>query len=134
MPTTFRDRCHTPLSREEAVALVVELDGSRAIEGRSAKGRQRKPRRRRDALPGEVEALALREHLREAVADPFVSRRLRQALETTSELVRAYAALILEGVAQADARAAKSLARSVADVKEARVTLIALVASVSKER
>ncbi len=119
---------------EARVAELAAQRGSPSIEGRSAKGRQAKPARKRDARPGEVEALTLREQLSEAVADPFVSRRLREALETTSELVRAYAGLILDDVAQADARAAKSLARTVADVEDARATLAALVASVSGER
>lgn len=91
-----------------------------------ARRRAAKPKvKQRDAKPGEVEALAIHEKLTRMFerGDPMVRSGLRRALEKTTEVVRQYAAALMELGPKADVTIGKAIGQKPPEVAEAREVL-----------
>lgn len=96
--------------------------------------RPRKPARTRAAKRGEIESVAAREALMLLIeGDDLLARNaLKRALGASPELVRSYAAVLLEEGANADAKVARSLAVTEREILEARVALTDLLDAVGE--
>jgi hypothetical protein len=129
------DRIGPALVEPQGGAHLVSSE-SFARELRSLRGSSRleplrrspvRARKKRDARLGELESIALRGRLAEAIADPFASGKLRRALEEATMLERSYASLLLDDGPQSDARAAKSLGVTASAIAETRAALCAVL-------
>lgn len=85
----------------------------------SASENKKKPVTRRDALPGEVRALRILGTLQRALGDVRVAIDVKNTLRAVSEGARNYGALLLEEGALTDAKAAKALGVTRAEVARA---------------
>ena len=106
----------TPAAQSKA-----ERDEEERAEREAAKPKV-KPR---EAKPGEAEALELHEKLTKILEgkDPVLRTSLRKALERTTEVVRSYAAALLELGPKPDAALAKAIAKKPDETMDARVAL-----------
>jgi hypothetical protein len=82
----------------------------------------KKPIKTRPARAGEVEAVALHARLVGLIEgdDPFARDALKKALSATTDVVRAYAAVLMDDGATSDSGAAKALSIGVSEVAAAR--------------
>lgn len=81
--------------------------------------RKRRPVARRDAKPGEVRAVRLLRVLERAVSDVRVAIDVKEALRRVGPMARNYGAVLLEEGAVPDARAAKALGVTQAELAAA---------------
>lgn len=97
----------------------------RDAEERAEREAKRPTIKQREAKPGEAEALELHEKLTKIIEgkDPVLRTALRKSLERTTEIVRAYAAALLELGAKPDAVLAKAIAKKPDETMDARVAL-----------
>ena len=105
---------------EKGEALLQRLAKQRGAKGfGAAPPPKRRPVAHRDAKQGEVRALRVLNMLERAVNDVRVAIDVKAALHAVSETARTYGALLLEEGAVTDAKAAKTLGVSQADLTAA---------------
>lgn len=97
--------------------------------------RSRRSKKVRAAKVGELEAIAIHGELTAILAgdDPFRRDALRRALEIVGDDVRAYAAVLVEDGAMADAQAAKALEWKAREVAEARTALDGVLSGLPRD-
>lgn len=102
---------------EELLAKLKQRRGAKGFGDRAPAARR--PRARRQAKAGELRAVRLLDKLSRAMNDVRVAIDVKQALHTVSESARSYGALLLEEGAITDAKAAKELGLSQAELATA---------------
>jgi hypothetical protein len=102
---------------EKGEALLSKLKTRRGAKGFGAAApSRRRSVARRDAKPGEIRAVRVLRILERAVNDVRVAIDVKAALRSVSEVAQNYGALLLEEGAMTDAKAAKALGISLADL------------------
>lgn len=105
---------------ETGEALLAKLKKRRCAKDFAApRAVKRRDVARREAKPGELRALRMLRVLERAVSDVRVAIDVKQALHSVNPLAQSYAALLLEEGALPDAKAAKALGVSRAELGSA---------------